>query len=356
MPTLAFSSPGEIDVFDVQIPKRRDGWAIVEVAYIGICGTDTHLLEGTSFYVQKGLTKYPIRFGHEWSGTVLAVGSNADKKWIGKRVTSDPFVSCGQCQICRGGRYNLCPERVELGVRGESAGAAAKYFTIPATSLRFIPDSVDMAEALMSEPGVTILGAFELAKIQPGEKVAVIGSGTLGLIALQVAVSMGCDVTTIGIDETGLSAALSMGASHACLPQDAPSDEFTVVIEASGSTKIGPMLSRITAIGGRIVQAGIPSGPVDGISLADFVSKGMTLSGVLGGVHLMNRALRLIEIGAIKPELLIEEILPFEDINEGFVRMKLPGRTHPKIILDLKGLRKINLHAATSYQGNKEGE
>ncbi|WP_424533398.1 zinc-dependent alcohol dehydrogenase [Sphaerisporangium viridialbum] len=339
MSALVFSAPGVLTVEGVPVPAPAEGQVLVRVQYLGICGTDVHLLDGTSAYVVGGLTSFPIRFGHEWAGEVVAAGPSAPSDLVGRRVVGEPFLSCGQCLTCRGGHYNLCPNRYELGVRGGVPGAAAHFLRIPAANVHVIPPEVETAHALLGEPLVTVLNAYERAAVQPGEVVAVLGTGTLGLLAVQVGAAMNCPVDVIGIDPEGLAAARECGARAVMTPDQAPGDAYPVVIEATGAASIGPLLTRIAGIAGRILQVGIPGRPVDGVDLAAFVSKGLQLSGVLGGVHLMPRALHMIATGAVRPAALIEQVLPVAEARHAFDRMREPGRPRPKLVVDLSDLR-----------------
>lgn len=338
MHALGFTAPGRIDVLEVDIPRPQPGHVLAEVSHVGICGTDVHLLSGHSAYVVGGSTSYPIRFGHEWAGRVVAVADDVDQTLLGTTVVGEPFLSCGQCRVCRGGHYQLCPHRHELGVRGELPGAAATYFAVPATNVAVVPPGVRPELALMAEPSVTVLHAYESGRVQPGERVAVVGTGAIGLIAVQVGVAMGCLVDTIGIDEAGLAAATAFGARAGLRPDEAEDDAYDVVIEASGAGAVAPMLTRVSAIGARILALGIPGRPVDGVDVAAFVSKGLSLVGVLGGVHLLPRALQLIAQGAIRPDLLLDEVLAVDAAEEAFARCGSGGRQRPKVVLDLRTL------------------
>jgi threonine dehydrogenase-like Zn-dependent dehydrogenase len=128
-------------------------------------------------------------------------------------------------------------------------------------------------------------------------------------------------------------------------PDAAPADSYQVVLEATGARTIGPLLSRIAGVAGRVLQVGIPGGPVDGIDLAAFVGKGLQLTGVLGGVHLMPRALRLIARGAIRPDELLEEVVPVAEIDRAFRRMHETARARPKLVLDMGGLSTASNHS-----------
>jgi 2-desacetyl-2-hydroxyethyl bacteriochlorophyllide A dehydrogenase len=343
MRTLQFDAPGQLGLAEVDIPGPLVGQILVRVAYVGICGTDVHLLSGHSAYVRSGLTHYPIRFGHEWAGEVLAVADDVDADLIGKTVVGEPFLSCGQCHVCRAGHYNLCPNRGEMGVRGATPGAGAEYLRVPAANVAAVPDGLPAPHALLAEPSVTVLHAYEQGQVQPGERVAVLGTGTIGLIAVQIGVAMGCRVDVIGRNEGGTAAARDFGAQRAFSPDDAPDDAYDVIFDATGSAAIGPLLTRIAAIAGRILEVGIPGRPVDGVDLAAFVSKGLSLQGILGGVHLLPRALSLIAAGAINPEALIDRVVSVSEAASAFGRTLGAGRAKPKLILDMATLTDAEL-------------
>lgn len=343
MRALQFASPGVLEIADVEVPPPAAGQILARVSHVGICGTDVHLLSGHSAYVTEGLTTYPIRFGHEWAGEVVAIADDVDAALLGATVVGEPFLSCGQCHTCRAGHYNLCPNRDEIGVRGSIPGAASEYFRVPATNVAVLPQTVPPAEGLLAEPSITVLHGLELAELQPGQRIAVLGTGTIGLIAVQLAASLGCEVDVIGIDDEGLEAAITAGATATFHPEQALSDRYDVVFEGTGSSAIGPLLARIAAIGGRIVQIGIAPRAVDGIDLALFVSKGLSLAGVLGGVHLLPRAVQLIASGQLHPELLIESVVSVGEAELAFARCNAPGRARPKIIFDMSTIRDVVL-------------
>jgi 2-desacetyl-2-hydroxyethyl bacteriochlorophyllide A dehydrogenase len=334
MTAVVFVGPGEVGHRTVPLPAPAPGRALLRVAFVGICGTDTHLLAGTSPYVTDGLTRYPIRFGHEYSGTVVAVADDQDLPLIGARVTGDGIVSCGQCPTCKSGRYNLCPRRDEIGVKGDFPGAAAQYFSVPVTNLAVVPDRLDLRAAPLAEPTVTVLSALEAGGLQPGRQVAVIGTGALGLVATQLASGAGCAVTVIGIEDPGLEAALRAGATAAITPDRAPKDTFDLVLEMSGARSIGGLLTRIAAAGGSLVQVGISGGPVDGVRLSDFTAKGLRLTGVLGGVHRVRAAVDLLAAGRIDTTLLVDEVVPAADAAHAFDRIGEPGRARPQVLIE----------------------
>lgn len=342
MNAVVFARPGELSTELVEVPNYDSAAVLISVAYLGLCGTDYDLLSGDSLYVRRGLTEYPIRFGHEWSGVVIACGDSVGLPWLGRRVTGGPFLSCGQCSTCRGGHYNLCPGRAEIGVRGSVPGAAAEYMSIPVGNISQVPDRVSLKHAVMAEPAVTVLNAFERGAVQPGERLVVIGTGAMGMLAVQLGVGLGCHVDVIGIDSVGMELACGAGAVNAYSPEEAPSDWYDVVIEAAGATTAAKDLGRVARPAARILQIGIPSQGVDGYPIADLVTKGLVLIGVLGGVHLMPRALELIRRRIIRPDELIDRVLPICSIQEAFVAMN-EHRARPKIILDMNPWARVSV-------------
>lgn len=338
MAALVFEGPSRAAWRQVAVPAGQGRDVLVRVERLGICGTDVHLFDGSSAYLREGLTPYPMRPGHEWCGTVVATAPDVTEVAEGDRVVGDPFLACGQCVVCRGGRQNLCPHRAELGVRGTVPGAAATYLRVPVSNVAPVPHGVSPEHAVLAEPSITVLNALRATGLQAGERVAVIGSGTLGLLAVQAASGSGARVDVIGVDEAGLRLALQEGAVAAYGPGEAPESAYDVIVEASGAAPVTPELTRIAAIGARIAQVGIPGAPTCEVDLSAFVMKGLVLTGVLGGVSLIGRALELIDRRVLRPEALIENVVGPDGAVAALHAMGAPGRARPKILLDLESL------------------
>ncbi|MGV8872835.1 MAG: zinc-dependent alcohol dehydrogenase [Rhodococcus sp. (in: high G+C Gram-positive bacteria)] len=335
MNTLVFAAPGIVKIINTSLPTPAWGRVLVKVNVVGICGTDTHLLDGTSPYIVDGLTSFPVRFGHEYAGVVVAVSDGVSPDFLHKRVTGDAIVSCGQCSTCKSGHYNVCPARDEIGVKGDFSGAAAQYFSVPAHNVHQIPQAVSTRDAVLAEPTVTVLSAFEAAALQPGERIAIIGTGTLGLIATQIAARMGCVVQAIGIEDVGLDAAIRSGASLISHPADARDNSADVVLEVSGARSVGSMLTRLPSPAGRVIQIGLAGAPLDGVATSEIAAKTLRFYGVLGGVSLVDRALRLIEAGVVRPELLIHEVYRADTPQQAFSALASGKRARPKVLIDM---------------------
>lgn len=160
---------------------------LAKIAYAGFCATDIELLTGEMVHIKNGNTKYPIIPGHEWSGTIVEVGKNVRDFKVGDRITSDVSLGCGECDECRKGHYNLCPNREVIGSYKNRQGVFAEYVAVPQRHVYKIPDGLSMEEAALAEPAATAMYAVSKAKIPAGAEVLVIGDGPIGQLAAQLA-------------------------------------------------------------------------------------------------------------------------------------------------------------------------
>lgn len=337
MPAFVVDAPRSGSWQAVSIPDARSNTAVVRVRAVGLCGTDAHLWTGESPNIQRGLTTYPWRPGHEWAGEIVAVedeGGLVDWLTPGTTVVGDPFVNCGRCATCRaGGRSAHCPHRVELGVRGDAAGALAEYLAVPIANLTPVPVGVSPAAATLAEPATTALHAWQAADLQPGGRACVIGTGTLGLIAIQVAVHAGADVIAIGVDDAGMELAARAGA-RVFRPGEAPGDSCSAVVEASGAQPSLLEASRVVGVGGAIGLLGFPAAPTVPVDAAGLILAGAGIRAVLGGIDRMADALQLISVGIIDPDLIIDAVRPAAEAAECFDELLEP-RLRPKLIVEI---------------------
>ena len=189
------TGPGRAAVLDVEPPHAAAGQVVVDVARVGVCGTDVEFFTGEMAYLHQGHAAYPLRLGHEWCGTVSAVGPEVDRDWIGARVTGDTMLGCGRCERCLGGRQHVCDDRFEIGIRGGFPGALAEQLAVPVSALLRLPDEIDDTAGAMVEPSGNALRAVRAAALRPGDRVLILGPGTIGLLAAQFALARGARST-----------------------------------------------------------------------------------------------------------------------------------------------------------------
>jgi len=197
-----------------------------------------------------------------------------------------------------------------------------------------VPDSVPLVDAVLSEPSVTSLECIAVTGAHDADRVAVIGTGTLAQIAVQVLVGMGAQVDAFGSSVHGLAQIADIGATARGL-DDAPADSYDVIIDFTGSAAATRAIPVMADAGARIALAGVSAQTVDGFSLAPVVLKNATVSGVLHGVNQYGRVLRLMETGVIRPPQLVDTTYPFVDFPAAAAALIGGARVRPKILVEV---------------------
>ena len=315
MRALVVTAPRQAAVVEVDDPVASPGELLVEVERVGICGTDVELYTGEMAYHDQGVTHFPLQLGHEWTGRVVAVGSAEDESWLGRRVTGDTMLGCGHCDYCLSGHHHVCPDRFEVGIRDGWPGALTERVLIPTRYAYAIPESVSLAAAALVEPGGNSLRAARAASIEPGHRVLVLGSGTIGLLAALFARAEGAEVHIAGVREGSLELARSLGV-HSTLRLDEIGDrenEYDSVIEATSVETMPSLAVRLAKPAGRVVYIGLSSTP----SLVDsrhIALKDITAVGILSASPGLAGAIQSFAAGAVTPDALVSEVIPLEDV------------------------------------------
>ena len=212
MKALVKYAPGEgnVDIRDVEEPSCGENQVKVEIAYCGICGTDLHVLHDT-------FRNYPpVILGHEFSGTIVEFGKNANGAKLGERVTGlgATAVTCGHCEYCRSGHFIFCSNRRGMG-HGVN-GAFARYVVMRPEQLYRLPDDFTLEEGAMSEPFAAVVQAVtEVSQVRIGDTALVSGPGPIGLLCVKLLVAEGIKTLVAGAAPDGdrLQAALRCGAA-----------------------------------------------------------------------------------------------------------------------------------------------
>jgi 2-desacetyl-2-hydroxyethyl bacteriochlorophyllide A dehydrogenase len=305
-------APGRLFVVPTDPPQPGPGEALIRVAWAGICGSDVDLVVGRR---PAPYVRYPIVPGHEWSGTVEAVGDQVDTGLVGRAVVGEGFRSCQVCAACRRGEPTVCEAPYdETGFTQD--GAWADYLSIPTRLLHVLPDGGDRRAAAVIEPAACAAEACLRAATQPDERVAVVGGGTLGLLATQLLrADRPAELVVIDPIATRARLAESCGATAFVAPDKADllSGRFDVVIEAAGATGSAKLATWLSRRGGRVVLMGIPDHH-DHLSTRQIVTKQLTVTTVFGApprawVH----AVGAFANGVLDPSVLITHEFVLED-------------------------------------------
>ena len=210
-----FTGPGVLELQDVAEPEVAEGDVLVQVRSVGICGSELHGAR------HPGFRKPPLIMGHEFAGTSAA----------GDRVVINPMLSCGHCELCRGGLRQVCRERQIIGVH--RAGGFAERVAVPGSTLRPVPDWLSWDAAAMVEPAANAVHAWNRAGAGPGARVAVLGCGAIGLLCLLTALDGGAaSVDVTDLDPGRLAQARRLGATAA---GSGLTGDYDVIIDAVGT-------------------------------------------------------------------------------------------------------------------------
>ncbi|MBM7565038.1 zinc-dependent alcohol dehydrogenase [Paenibacillus sacheonensis] len=243
MQALIYEGPQEMAIREVDIPSAGEDEILIRVAYSGICGSEL-----SGYLGKNSLRKPPLVFGHEFSGTIAAIGSRAEAegRWqIGQRVTANPLVTCGQCEPCLSGRQQLCTSRKLLSAA--LPGSNAEYVKIPAAFVYGVPDTVTLQQAAMTEPAACAIRAAELASPKPTDTVLIIGMGPIGLLALQAVLQYGVQrVIAVDMNADRLEIAAKLGAKHTVCPASGV-DTLEEVKRLTGSAGVDAAIDAVGA-------------------------------------------------------------------------------------------------------------
>lgn len=265
MKAAVLTAPRTIEIQERPMPVPAPGEVRIQVAAVGVCGSDVHYYEHGRIGSQ--VVQYPTLLGHEPSGIIDAVGEGVDLP-VGMRVAVEPAMPCGTCPRCREGRGNICPDVRFLGTPPID-GIFAEYHCMPAHACIPIPDSMSLIEAALLEPFGVGAHAVALAGLRMGDTVAVFGSGSIGLVTLLAARAAGAGaVYMTDLVPERLRMASDLGADGVFLAGDGDPVGWVreqtdgmgvdVAFEAAGVQETVRQACLAARVGGQAVLIGIP--------------------------------------------------------------------------------------------------
>jgi L-iditol 2-dehydrogenase len=337
MRAVVFVEPQKLETRVMPVPAPGDDEILVRIRAATTCGTDLK-----TYYRGYHLFSPPARFGHEYAGDVVAAGSGVKKFKPGMRVVAHNSAPCHVCFYCKQGQHNLCENMTW------NFGSYAEYITVPGPIVRLntfeIPDDISYSRMSLMEPFASVVHGQRIVGIHPGEQVAIIGSGPIGLLHLQLALKSGASrVIVVDLSRERLAIARQLGATDTVQPpgQDALEAirDFTagrgvdVAIESAGKQAAWLTAFRAVRKGGRVLWFGGMAKDVPLELDAYFIHYGeVTLHGVFHATPLdVHRSFELIRSGVINTEALLSGEVPLDRVEDA-LKMMEQGRVVKMVV------------------------
>lgn len=312
MRAAQIEKPGSIVVADAPDPHPGAGEVLVAVEACGVCGTDLHIADG-----EFAPTPYPIIPGHEFAGTVVAVGPQVSTGVsVGARVAVDPSLFCGHCVACRSGRGNLC---ANWGATGDTVdGAFAELVAVPATNAYRLGDDMTFEQGALVEPLSCAVHGMRRLGVEVGESILVVGAGTMGLLLIQLLERAGAKVVAVDRLPSKLRLAESMGAGRSATSVGELGDErFDAVIDVTGVPAAIEEGFDAVRRGGRFLVFGVaPSDARVELSPFRIYNDEITVVGSMAVLNSFGAALDLIADGTVHTDALVSHRLPLGGFHE----------------------------------------
>lgn len=319
-PTMRASVLAEVGILRIEdrpVPVPAASQVLVEVAAVGVCGSDVH-------YYRHGrigdfVVEDPMILGHELSGRITAVGDGVDPARIGQRVAVEPQFPCRRCRQCRAGRYNLCPE-MRFYATPPVDGAFCRYVTIDADMAHPVPDSVSDEAAALLEPLSVAVATMRKAHVAPGTSILIAGAGPIGIICAQTARAFGAArIVVTDPVASRRESALRFGATEVLDPTVADiaalDPQVDAFVDASGAAPA--VVSGIRAVGpaGHVVLVGMGSGDF-ALPIGHIQNMEINVTGVFRYTDTWPAAIHLVASGAVDLDAMVTGRFDLEHVGE----------------------------------------
>lgn len=346
MKAFVIQEPGRVEMIETEKPVPSPDEAVIKVAYAGVCATDLAILSGDMSLVRNGSIRYPVRFGHEWSGVIESVGADVTDFKPGDRVISESGVTCGKCEFCREKQWSKCQNTWSLGTINCWDGSFAEYMHMPVRHLHKIPDSISLQEAALVEPGCIALAGVTECNVEPGKNVLIIGTGAIGMIAVALSKYYGADqVVLSGRSDEKLEIGKKMGADVVLnvtkeslaeyMSRQPDGFGFDVVIETSGNIDTIPECLKVAKYCGQVGLIGFYEKTVPDFEIDDIVMNSLSVKGIMGRFGMPKTMLSILQTGKIDLKPLITHQIPFEETADAMQDISRFGRNRIKLMVSV---------------------
>jgi 2-desacetyl-2-hydroxyethyl bacteriochlorophyllide A dehydrogenase len=328
-------TPGSIAVEERPLLEPGADEVVIRTAYCGLCGTDLELLRGD---VDPDFVRYPLTLGHEWSGTIEAVGSEVEGLGPGDRCVAECIVPCGQCVHCRAGRTNVCETYDELGFTRE--GGAGDQVAVPARLVHLLDPAVSLLDAALVEPCSVVYRALEKASPEQCSSVLVVGDGTIGLLAADlVRLWSPSSVEMLGRRPDQASLAEAVGVLRFTTDEVGLDGSYDFTIEAAGTPEAVLAAMGAARRGATVVLLGLPpTGRTLQLRADLLVNNDLTLSASFGYTsEAWRQTVGLLNEGRMRPGRIVTHRFPLADYGPAFEALQATDCARGKVLLEVAG-------------------
>lgn len=338
MKAISLSAPRNVEEVDIPEPQPGPEDVIVQVGYVGLCGSDLNAYRGI-----MPMVTYPRIPGHEVSGVVTAKGDQVPHTINkGDRVMVSPYTSCNRCPACRSGRPNCCQYNQTYGVQRD--GVMTSCFAVHHSQV-FLSQELSLQELALVEPLSVGYHAANRGRVTEMDTVLVIGCGTIGTGVIVAGARKGATVIAADIDDAKLAGAQKFGAHYAINPKQqnvldvvmelTHGEGVSVAIEAVGLPETFRLAVDVVAFAGRVVYVGYAKQEVS-YDTTDFVRKELDIMGSRNALRVFPAVIKMMERRQQPFEELVTRIYPFAEVAQALYDWDTaPGR-FTKILIDLK--------------------
>lgn len=316
----------KMEIRDIEMPKLREKDVMVKLEYVGICGSDVHYFEHGK--IGDFIVNGDFILGHECAGTVVETGSGVQNLKVGDRVALEPGVTCGQCEFCKTGRYNLCPD-VEFLATPPYHGSLMNYIAFPENMCFKLPDNITTKEGALVEPLAVGMHAAIQGNVRLGDSVVILGSGTIGLVTLLACKAYGAtEITVVDVLPKRLEYAKKLGATTVLNAAEvdvfAEIEKMTdkkgvdIVIETAGSARTISQTPYLVKNGGTIVLVGLAPQDIIEFNFAKIMAKEAQIKSVFRYRNIYPTAIKAIAKGIIDISGIVTHEFDFEDSGKAF--------------------------------------
>ncbi len=324
MRTAVMTGLRQVELEERDIPKPASDEVLVKIEYVGICGSDLHYYE--SGRIGDFIVKPPFVLGHEAAGTVVELGDQVTHLKVGDRVALEPGKTCGTCEMCRTGRYNLC-KKVQFFATPPVDGVFQEYVAHEADLCFKLPDNVDSMEGALIEPLAVGIHAANQGGAHLGQTAVVTGAGCIGLVSLLALKAMGVSrVIVVDVMEKRLEKALELGAyavingrqedTVARILELTNGEGQDLGIETAGTGLTAGQLIKASKPGGTVVQVGYSASGEMTLPMGAALDKEITIKTVFRYRNIYPMAIEAVSSGAIDIKKIVTNEFTLDQIQE----------------------------------------